>query len=735
MALNTRCVMVSERKPYSVALGFVSKQTDNEPRKVWNEVMKTRMFSAVHTAACRLEQSMIRCGDSTQADAGDKSIQSFVIPDRLLVKWQAMADTSAQLAGVSVALIMRVVDPNIQVLVSSHCADNPYNPGDSEPLEASGAYCERVVRTRERLLVPNALASTEWKDNPDTELGMISYLGLPLLWPNLRVFGTICVLDSKENPYSSLFELVFRQFKDVIEEHLATIYLGSGTDRRSSFEARRMDEALRISNDRLRFMIEGMTDEFLVHDDSGKILEINPQACLDMEFTLNQLLGSDIRELPVRFDDDWNPQLWARAQGGDTTTVRATRHDKRVGLRILEAHFSCQIIEGKKVFLGLVRDVTEQITSRKAVDACGNAKMDETQNGPPDNWRWDVATGQFSGAVDFLRIVGKDEKASTFSFEEFLENVYPGDRAYVRRIFREAVEGKSSLRCECRVVSRDGPLIYIECWGMPDDAAPAGDRFIGTFNEITLVQRAEDAISETYAVLSPAMRWAATGELAASVVHEVNQPLGVIANYAGAIKNWLDCPEPNLCEACDAASGLADAAMYAGEIVSGLKVVARTPSLRLSDVGVTAAAREILTFVRFEFEKRSVVLRTRLPADDVIFCCDRTLLQQAFLNLLRSALHSADSDTEPDCQVWFSCERAETGELIVTVAVNSSELNETDRGVMFDPLPMDRVGEMGTGLFVCRTIAGAHGGRLWAEPQTTGGVTFRFVLPGKKITS
>jgi PAS domain S-box-containing protein len=697
--------------------------------------MKTPVFSAVHTAACRPEQSLIRCSDSAQSDAGDEYIRSCVIPDRLLAKWQTMVDTSAQLADVPVALIMRVVDINIQVLVSSHSVGNPYNPGDSGPLEASGAYCERVVRTGERLLVPNALASTDWKNNLDTELSMISYLGLPILWPNRKAFGTICVLDSKENLYSSLFERVLHQFRDIIEEHLAYIYLGSGIDSQSSFEVRSKDEALRTSTERLRFMVESVTDEFLVHDDSGKILEINQQACFDMGHTRDRLLGADVRQLPIRFDDDWNPQRWAPAQAGDTTIVRATRHDRKDGVRILEARFSCQIVEARKIFLGLIRDVTEQITSPRALDACVDAGADDTQTGPRNNWRWDVAAKQFSGADDYLRIVGKNVGASSFSFEEFLEDVYPADRAAVRRTLLEAAESSVSFRFECRVASPNGLLLYIECVGMPDNATPGSERFIGTFNEITSVKQAEDAISETYALLSPAIRWAAIGELAASVVHEVNQPLGVIANYAGAIKNWLDCPKPDVCEACDAASGLTEAAMCAGEIVSGLKAVARTPSLRLSNVGVTAAAREILTLVRHEFERRSVGLHTRLPSDDVVVCCDRTLLQQVLLNLLRNALHSASSDVGSKCQVWFSCERAETGELEVTVAVNGSGLNEADNVAMFNPLPVGRMGEMGTGLYVCRTIVDAHGGRLWVEPRPARGTTIRFVLPGEKATS
>ena len=96
---------------------------------------------------------------------------------------------------------MRVADPDIEVFVSSQTEDNPYTPGDRERLEGSGLYCETVLRTRERLLIPDALADEDWKNNPDVKLNMISYLGLPLRMDGGKPFGTICILDNKHNAY------------------------------------------------------------------------------------------------------------------------------------------------------------------------------------------------------------------------------------------------------------------------------------------------------------------------------------------------------------------------------------------------------------------------------------------------------------------------------------------------------------------------------------------------------
>lgn len=122
------------------------------------------------------------------------------IPEYMLQKWQNIVNILAKIIQVPAALIMKVEPPYIEVFRSSESKHNPYKIGDKEKLP--GLYCETVINTKEKLLVPNALKNKKWNKNPDIKLGMISYLGFPILWPNDEVFGTICVLDNKENKYN-----------------------------------------------------------------------------------------------------------------------------------------------------------------------------------------------------------------------------------------------------------------------------------------------------------------------------------------------------------------------------------------------------------------------------------------------------------------------------------------------------------------------------------------------------
>ncbi|MCO4782308.1 MAG: GAF domain-containing protein [Candidatus Cloacimonetes bacterium] len=147
------------------------------------------------------------------------------IEEDVLTQWQSIANLLAEIVGIPAALIMRLNGPNIEVLVSSESDGNPYKPGDAEHFEDSGLYCETVVKTQGTLLVPDALADPHWQNNPDVELNMISYLGYPISYPDNTPFGTLCILDSKCNPYSDTIKKLMIKFQEALQNHLQLVYM------------------------------------------------------------------------------------------------------------------------------------------------------------------------------------------------------------------------------------------------------------------------------------------------------------------------------------------------------------------------------------------------------------------------------------------------------------------------------------------------------------------------------
>ena len=151
----------------------------------------------------------------------------IVIPEHVYNKWQNIIDIIAELIDIPAALIMRLVESDIEVFVSSQSDNNPYNFGDNEHFLGSGLYCETVINKNDKLLVPNALNDENWNNNPDIKLNMISYLGFPIIQPDGKAFGTICVLDNKENRYSKTYEKLILNFRDIIQSHLELIYMNN----------------------------------------------------------------------------------------------------------------------------------------------------------------------------------------------------------------------------------------------------------------------------------------------------------------------------------------------------------------------------------------------------------------------------------------------------------------------------------------------------------------------------
>ena len=154
-------------------------------------------------------------------------VDELEISDALLKEWQSIVDLIARIAKVRAALIMRLQDQEIEVFVASKNGNHPYKPGNKECFSNSGLYCERVIKEGKMLLVPNASKSEEWKHNPDMKYRMKFYMGFPIRWPNGRFFGTICMLDDKENHFSQDMQDFMEKMRNLIEAYLNLLHLST----------------------------------------------------------------------------------------------------------------------------------------------------------------------------------------------------------------------------------------------------------------------------------------------------------------------------------------------------------------------------------------------------------------------------------------------------------------------------------------------------------------------------
>lgn len=136
----------------------------------------------------------------------------------IVAEWQHIVEVLAEIMNVPSAIVTRIAAPYVEVFRASSNEQNPYHAG--QVVELANHYCEEVFKTGERLLLPNAHKSERWRNAPEIDYDMVSYLGYPIKWPDGSVFGTICVLDSKENTYSKNYEALLAQFSAMLENHL-----------------------------------------------------------------------------------------------------------------------------------------------------------------------------------------------------------------------------------------------------------------------------------------------------------------------------------------------------------------------------------------------------------------------------------------------------------------------------------------------------------------------------------
>lgn len=145
------------------------------------------------------------------------------ISDELQKKWQKVLDLAAKIIGVPSGLITKLHEDKLEVYLTSKTDNNIFEQNLKLDL-GLGWYCENVAGTRSELVISNANKDDKWKENnPSIPFNMISYMGIPILWPDGEIFGTFCMLDSKEHQYSDIYKELLVSLREIIQNDLQSI--------------------------------------------------------------------------------------------------------------------------------------------------------------------------------------------------------------------------------------------------------------------------------------------------------------------------------------------------------------------------------------------------------------------------------------------------------------------------------------------------------------------------------
>jgi C4-dicarboxylate-specific signal transduction histidine kinase len=241
-------------------------------------------------------------------------------------------------------------------------------------------------------------------------------------------------------------------------------------------------------------------------------------------------------------------------------------------------------------------------------------------------------------------------------------------------------------------------------------------------------QRAEEALRNAQADLAHVTRVITLGELAASIAHEVNQPITAAVTNANTCVRWLAADIPNLEEARDAAMRSAKNGTRAAQIISRIRLLFQKGATKHELVDVIEVIEEIVLLLRVEAMRYSVSIRTDLAADLPQVMADRVQLLQVIMNLIMNSIE-ATKDVEGPRELIIKSELTENGQLLVSVSDTGIGLPTEQADQIFNPFFTTKLHGTGMGLSISRSIVESHGGRLWANSNALRGATFHIALP------
>jgi len=218
------------------------------------------------------------------------------------------------------------------------------------------------------------------------------------------------------------------------------------------------------------------------------------------------------------------------------------------------------------------------------------------------------------------------------------------------------------------------------------------------------------------------------GELAASIAHEVNQPLSGIVTNANASLRWLAGDSPNLVEAREAIRRIIRDGNRSSDVVSRVRALLKKARPATERLDINEAIKEIVILTLSEVGKNKVALRTELAADLHPVMGDRVQLQQVVMNLILNGLEAMSTVEDRERELVIRTQSGEGDEVLVAVRDSGIGFDPVSAKRMFDAFHTTKPGGLGMGLSISRSIVESHGGRLWATSNDGPGATFQFTL-------
>ena len=422
-------------------------------------------------------------------------------------------------------------------------------------------------------------------------------------------------------------------------------------------------------------------------------------------------------------------------QGGrvEVETVRRRKDGTEIDVSLLA--ISVRTASGEQVVnYAIYRDITERKRAEERLRESEARFQAMADTAPVLIWM----TGT-DGLCNYFNKPWLDFTGRTMEQEVgmgWTEGLHPDDVQGCFDGFLPAFHARKPFRMEYRLRRADGEYRWVIESGIPR-YTPGGEfaGYIGSNIDITDLKRAEEErekLRQAQADLAHINRVSMMGELAASLAHEIKQPIAAALMDAKTCVRWLRRDTPDVAEGCEAALRMINDATRAAEVINRVRSLYRRDTSDRELLDVNEIIREMSVLLRDKANRTSVSIRTEFDSGLPLIAADRVQLQQVLMNLI---LNGIEAMKDANGELTITSKRTADGQLLVSVSDSGIGLpmGEVDR--IFAPFFTTKEQGTGIGLSISRRIIESHGGRLWACANTGRGATFQFTLPTAVATS
>ena len=379
---------------------------------------------------------------------------------------------------------------------------------------------------------------------------------------------------------------------------------------------------------------------------------------------------------------------------------------------------------------GTVQDITDRKRAEEALQRSQLYLSEGQRLAHMGTWACNLVTRQiFHSSDENARLYGFDPRQGEIPFERFYKCIHPEDEPAVKTKLESAIRTGTDYDVEFRICrTDDGSIRTLRGVGHHNPSAEPSE-YVGVTMDITERKRAEqerERLHQLEADLAHIQRINMMGELAASLAHEIKQPIAAALTNAKVCLRWLGRDAPRTAEGCAAASRMVSDVTRAAEIIERVCSLYRRDTQKRDLVDANQIIREIIALLRDAANQHRVRVQTALDAELSVIAADRVQLQQVLMNLMLNAIEAMkDSGGE----LTVKSERNGDAQLLVSVTDTGPGVPAQKVDEIFNAFVTSKPQGTGMGLAISRSIVESHGGRLWVKPSAGRGATFQFTLP------